>query len=197
MKDGWLVEYEKLHTCDYTEANCKTPATCKLCGVAKDDILSDTHSYVGGSCSICGVADPDYSGPVATSESLTMKATTGTLASDSLSISWTAANFTFTTNKASSTTAIRTDDSDHFRAYQGTETTISGSQITKIVITVTESKYATALAGCTFTDGVTATIDGNNVILTVTSGTLDSITITATAQWRLKNIEVFYLPAAE
>ena len=46
------------HACEeYTAATCKAPATCVVCGVAKDDVLAD-HTYVDGACSVCGVAEP-------------------------------------------------------------------------------------------------------------------------------------------
>ena len=128
-----------------------------------------------------------------TTESLEIFGTTGTLASDSLSISWEGTNVKFVTEKASSSTAIRTSDADHFRVYQGTKTTIScldGSAITKVVITTTGSSYATALANSTVTGG-TATADGT-IVTIVAESDATAIVITEGAQWRLSKVELTY-----
>jgi len=64
---GATFEAVGTHTCaKYTEATCTTPASCVVCGTAKDDVLSTEHSYVNGVCSLCGAADPNYEGAVAT-----------------------------------------------------------------------------------------------------------------------------------
>ncbi len=126
-------------------------------------------------------------------ESLNIFGTTGTLAGDSLSISWEGTNIKFVTEKASSTTAIRTSDADHFRAYKDSESIIScldGSTITKVVITTTGSSYATALANSTVTGG-TATADGT-IVTIVAESDATAIVITAGAQWRLSKVEVTY-----
>ena len=128
-----------------------------------------------------------------TPESLEIIGKTGTLAGDSLSISWQGTNIKFVTEKAESSTAIRTSDADHFRVYQGTKTTIScldGSAITKVVITTTGSSYATALVNSTVTGG-TATADGT-IVTIVAESNATAIVITAGAQWRLSEVEVTY-----
>ena len=67
MKDAWIDEIVK-HECDYNSATCAAPATCKICGVAKDGILSTEHNYVDGVCTICNGVDPDANGPVEITE---------------------------------------------------------------------------------------------------------------------------------
>ena len=132
------------------------------------------------------------------SESLNITATGGTLASDSLSISWEGTNFSVVNEKGTSSSAIRTSDSDHFRVYKNNSTTISaknGKQLSQIVITTTGSTYTTALLNSTFSDGVTAAADGNVVTLTLASA-MDAVVIDATsAQWRLNKVEVTYAAA--
>ena len=50
---GGTFENVGTHACaNYTEATCTTPATCIVCGVAKDDVLAD-HNYVDGVCTVC------------------------------------------------------------------------------------------------------------------------------------------------
>ena len=67
---------------------------------------------------------------------------------DGKTITWTFTNFTFMNEQDKSQTAIRNSDTDHFRVYQDSKTTITalnGQVMTKIVVTVTESKYASVL----------------------------------------------------
>ena len=52
--------FEKIgtHECsNYTDATCEVPATCVVCGVAKDDVLAD-HNYVDGFCTVCEAECP-------------------------------------------------------------------------------------------------------------------------------------------
>ena len=126
-----------------------------------------------------------------TTESLKISGTTGTLASDSSSISWEGTNIKFVTEKSSSTTAIRTSDDDHFRAYKGSKSIIScldGSVITKVVITTTGGDYIPAVNS--FENG-TAIIEGTTVTI-VANGNAKEIIINGLAQWRLSEIEVTY-----
>ena len=123
--------------------------------------------------------------------SLAITATGGTLSGDSLSISWSGANFTLLNEKAGSNTAIRTSDSNHFRVYASNKTTItaaSGKNLSQIVVTVTESKYASPLVTSVSNAGFTAVADGTTVTITVSG--VNSISFTASAQWRLNQIEV-------
>ena len=194
---GGTFEAVGTHTCtNYKDATCQAPKTCVVCGVAKDDVLSTEHDYVDGVCSVCGGIDPDYEGEVVVTEEETLDifATTGTLASDSLSISWEGTSFTFVNEKNTSSTDIRTSDSNHFRVYVGNKTTISakgGYEISKIVITCTSTDYANALAGNTTIEGATCEVSGSEVTLTVANG-VNTIVITTAKQWRLSSIAVYY-----
>ena len=133
-----------------------------------------------------------------TTESLEIFGTTGTLASDSLSISWVGENIKFLTEKNSSTTAIRVTDGDHFRVYQGTKTTITcnnGERISQVVITCTETKYASTMASWNI-EGASITANGKVVTITVADATLTKLVIVAAAQWRLSKVEVTYVSQA-
>ncbi|MBQ8495704.1 MAG: LPXTG cell wall anchor domain-containing protein [Clostridia bacterium] len=123
------------------------------------------------------------------SETLSIAATTGV--TGDRSISWAGESFTFMNEQHNSSNAIRVKDSDHFRCYQGSKTTITANsgKIAEIVITVTESKYVSALEGCTFSEGVSASANGNIVTLTVANG-VEAVTIVANAQWRLSSVKV-------
>ena len=187
IAQGATFEEVGTHTCStYTAATCQKPASCVVCKTAKDDVLAE-HNYVDGVCSVCG----GTVGVEVATESKAIAASTGTLASDGSTITWTADNFTLVSAK-NNTNAIRTQDTDHFRAYAGGSTTVSGSKITKVVITCTSATYAEVCAGSIKTEGVTASVSGSVVTFTVDEGTLDSIVIGATAQWRLNSIEVTY-----
>lgn len=120
-------------------------------------------------------------------ETLEIKATTGDLASDSGSISWTGTNFTCTNIKGS--TAIRTTDSDHFRVYANSSLKFTGlneKKFTKLVVTCTSSSYATVLKNGTWSSGVSVSVSGSDV--TITSTDLSEISVTVSAQTRINNV---------
>ena len=125
-------------------------------------------------------------------DTLAIKATEGTLAADSLSIAWATENFNILVEKNTSTTAINVENYDHFRCYAGSKTTITGKNgqtITKVVITVTESKYASVLVDNATAAGYTASADGLVITITVNSATLSYSNV---KQARINNIEIYY-----
>ena len=110
------------------------------------------------------------------------------------SISWTGTNFTLKNEQHNSSSAIRTSDSNHFRCYAGSKTTISGNdgaKVSQVVITCTGSSYATALNNSI--DKTLYTVEVNDLVITITpkDGAVDSIEIVTGKQWRLNNIVVF------
>ena len=115
------------------------------------------------------------------------KGTTGTK-----SISWTQEGFTVTNNQASSSNAIRTSDSDHFRLYAKSELIFTSSSKTfeKVVVTCTGSSYVSALETSAKNAGLTATVSGNDVTISTSSPTLAMPTITMSAQSRIKKVVV-------
>ncbi|MBQ8430218.1 MAG: InlB B-repeat-containing protein, partial [Clostridia bacterium] len=127
-------------------------------------------------------------------ETMSIFGSTGVKTSDSSSISWTGEHFTFTNNKASSTTAIRTSDSDHYRVYKSSTCTLSsknGELISEVVITSTGSSY---VSGCSPTSG-TKTTSGSTITITFTEAVTE-VSINSTAQWRLKTIVITYTEAS-
>ena len=121
-------------------------------------------------------------------ETLKIIATTGVLASDSGSISWTGTNFTCTNIKGG--TAIRTTDSDHFRVYANSSLKFTGlneKKFTKLVVTCTSSSYATALKSGTWSSGVSVSVSGS--VVTITSTGLSEISVKVSAQTRINNVE--------
>ena len=51
MKNGWIDEVVR-HTCDYSDATCAAPATCKICGATTGETAD--HTYENGVCTVCG-----------------------------------------------------------------------------------------------------------------------------------------------
>ena len=129
--------------------------------------------------------------PAAGETSFDLKASEGTLADDKLSITWDAETFTVIGKKEKSTNAIRTNDTDHFRVYKDAKLTISakdGKKITKAVFTTTTKDYAEALKNSISGEGLTVTVEGTVVTVTVSEGEFSELVIIATAQTRISNI---------
>lgn len=133
----------------------------------------------------CEYVNPEAPQPTIVEVSVT--GTTGTLASDNGSISWTVEDFTVTNVKGS--TAIRTSDSAHYRVYAGSTLKFTASEktISKVVVTCTSSAYATVLQTSAQNAGLTATVSGNNVTITSTS-TVSEMSMTASAQTRISKV---------
>ena len=126
-------------------------------------------------------------------ETFAIAANQGTL--NDKTITWNSDNFVFTGKQANSTSAIRTSDTDHYRVYAGSSFSITGNngqKITKVVITVTESKYAEVLVNSISSNGITATVNGTTVTLVVDAGSIDTINFSATAQFRVKQFVISY-----
>lgn len=113
-------------------------------------------------------------------------ANTGAL--DGKTITWDFDEFTVSTNQHNSSTAIRTTDTDHFRAYQGsllTFTAKGGKKFSKIVVTCTGSSYATELVNSFGTS--VATANGAEVTITCDSAEVSAEMV---KQVRLKKVAV-------
>ena len=125
-------------------------------------------------------------------------ASEGTLSGET--ITWTFSDFTWKTEKANSSTAIRTKDTDHFRAYKDSKTTITalgGKTISKVIIT---HKYTdNVLNQAAYASGSTAatvSLDSTGKITTIQLNTpAESLVIVAGAQWRVYTVEVVFYEA--
>lgn len=122
---------------------------------------------------------------------LSIFASTGTLAEDKTSISWTKDDVTVTAYKNTSNTAIRTSDTDHFRVYTNYIFTVASSAntISSVEYTCATAAYATALSNQTFSSG-TAAVSGTTV--TVTGVDASSLSFTASEQIRISSVKVNY-----
>lgn len=175
----------EIDTLDHTDLD-PVDHICDVCGAenVSEHVDADGDTVCDNGCGESVVAKEIKT------ESVSVAGSTGTLSSDSSKITWTGENATVVNAKGS--TAIRTSDSDHYRVYANSTLTISCEGMTQIVITTTSSSYATVLANGLKTAGATATVSGSTVTVTVTSGTLDEISFTPTAQTRINNVEVTY-----
>jgi hypothetical protein len=116
-------------------------------------------------------------------ETLSIYANKGSLSNKV--ITWTGTNFIFSNAQGSSTSAIRTSDTDHYRIYANSTITFTaknGKKFKKIVITCTGSSYATPLKNAL---GANATVSGSTVTWT---GSAETITGKVTAQSRINKI---------
>lgn len=129
-------------------------------------------------------------------ETIKVFGTTGTLASDKSNISWVGDYFTFTNNKGS--TAIRTSDSDHYRAYANSSNSIKTTAdvaITKIEITCTSSSYATECQ-TSINNSYSGAAGVSGSVVTASFDNVQEITFKSSAQWRLKQIVITYTVAS-
>ena len=179
-----------------TETGLTEGKKCSVCGefTVKQTEIPAEHHFDNGSCIVCGEPDPNQGGstePV--TESKKIYANQGSLSNKV--ITWTGDNFTFSNAQASSTSAIRTSDSDHFRVYAKSKVTIAvtSGTITEVVITCTSSSYASAMQTSAETAGYTVSVSGSTVTIKVDNK--QSITFDITAQTRINNVAVTYTPA--
>ena len=178
------------------EATCKTAGimvyTC-ACGDTKSETIEALgHTTTEGVCERCNETVGGTDAPVEKTETLNIYANKGTMGTKV--IAWTQGDVTVSNAQASSSSAIRTSDSDHFRVYASSELTISatGGSIKKIEITCTSASYANVLKGSLTTTGATATVSGSVVTVTVTAANVESILFTMTAQTRINKVVVTY-----
>ena len=164
---------------------CVSP--CATCGKCTNTACTETACTAKCDC------------PVAETKTVSMaiSGTTGTKAGDSSYISWTSEDITFTNKKTSNSSAIVNTDSTYYRVYANSEVVISanGGKISKVVITITESKYVTPMKTSLENAGYTVSVSGS--VVTITGVNASSIEFTASAQTRLSEIEVTYTPAAQ
>lgn len=152
-------------------------------------VPTDSENYkdsAAGTASVTTEADPNAEETTVEMNIFANKGTTGTN-----TISWTSGIVTVTNNKASSTTNIRTSDSDHHRVYANSKLVISvaSGTISKVVITVAGSEYVSPMETSFKNAGYTVSTSGTTVTVT---GNASAFTMTASAQTRLSKVAVTY-----
>lgn len=159
-------------------------------GVADLGTITFTNSVTGQKLAVKVTQATSYENAESSKVTMNIFANTGTL--NGKSISWTQDGFTVTNNQASSTSAIRTSDSDHFRVYAKSELVFTSSNKTfdKVVVTCSSASYVTALETSAKNAGLTATVSGSVVTISTSASTTAMPTINASAQIRIKKVEV-------
>lgn len=118
---------------------------------------------------------------------------TGVKSADNNSISWTQNDFKCINEKASSSTAIRTSDSDHYRIYKNSIlrfTAPSGKSFNTIVVSCpTTGQYLDPLKTSAENAGYTVSVSGKVVTIS-TPDYVSEISIIASAQFRISRVEV-------
>ncbi len=155
---------------------------------ARDTSIKLTYGNVYTTFTVSQATDA-----VSATESMSIYANKGTLASDKLSISWTSTsgNFTVTNNKASSSSAIRVTDSDHHRVYAKSNLVVTannGKKFTQVKITCTTSAYATVLKNAI--SG--ATVSGSVVTVNCTTPVSEVKSNNVSEQTRINKVEVTF-----
>ena len=103
-------------------------------------------------------------------ETIKVTGSTGVL-DGTASISWDGTNYQVVNYKDNSSTAIRTQDSDHFRVYVGNEFYVQGKDgalMSQVVIKCTGSSYMINDASNTVSTGWSASANGTTVTYTAT-----------------------------
>ena len=169
---------------------------CDVCNeiiVAQQIISMTNHTTENGVCDTCGqtiggTGEPEI--PAETTVSMDIFANKGNLANKV--ITWTKDDVTVSNAQGSSTSAIRTDDSDHHRVYKSSTLTIAvpnDATITKIVITCI-SGYVNGISTGAHNAGYT--VETNGTLVTITVSGKNEIKFTASEQGRITNVEVTY-----
>ena len=125
--------------------NTITVTATENTGTDREATLTIAYSSVSKEVKVKQLAKP-AEGSEEVTETMNVYGTNGSL--DNKVITWTGTNFTFSNAQGSSTSAIRTSDSDHYRIYANSTITLTahnGKKFKKVVFTCTSSDYATVL----------------------------------------------------
>ena len=166
------------HECSkYTEATCKDPALCVVCGTAKDDVLSTDHNYVEGLCTVCNGVDPDFEGEVVVPETAS-KSIADLIVSEGWTNTTTKQEFNLDDNVTvkvdGGSNTGKAYDGDHIRIY-ATDTpagtlTISvkeGYELVSVKVSTQTGTYAFLCVDGSTTDisNVKTEVSGSSVLL--------------------------------
>ena len=180
-----------------TPATCQNAALCDICGVETQAQLKCKDTNDDGNCDNgCGLpvenepVNPET--PVETTVSMDIFANKGSLTNKV--ITWTSGDVTVSNAQGSSTTAIRTSDSDHHRVYKSStlKISVSNATLTKVVITCT-SGYVNGVSNGAKNAGYS--VETNGTVVTITGSGETEISFTASEQARITKVEVTYTTA--
>ena len=190
---GGTFEEVGTHECSkWTEATCKTPATCVVCGATTGELAD--HDYVDGTCSVCGATE-STGGEVVAPTTVTASKTVAELITE---YGWTSSttkqsfnlddNVTVKINGGSNTG--KAYNGDHIRIYAtdspaGTITisVSEGYELVSIKISTLTGTYAFLYVDGTTTDisNVETAVSGSSVILNSVKNGSDGKQVRVTA----------------
>ncbi len=197
IAQGCTFEEVGTHSCSkYTDATCKDPAKCVVCGTAKDNILSTVHNYVNGICSVCNATDPDSDVVAPTTATLSFASANNRIESSTTQQIWKQNDITLTYSKGNYKNDLA-EYANPVRFYAGTEISITApGSITKLIFDCNSTSYATTLNTSIGTvEGATVTIS-NDKVTVVFATAVDSFSVTMSAQVRMDSLEVSYIAPA-
>lgn len=165
--------------------NTATEAREAVITLAYEGAAPKTITVKQAAAELGGGDEPDQ--PSNVTESLNIYANKGTL--NNKTISWTGENFVCSNSQASSTNAIRTTDTTHYRVYAKSvlNFTAKNDKKFKTIVVNCESGYADDLANSTYPSGVTASYSGNVVTITA-ANPVSEISITIKTQTRINKV---------
>ena len=168
-------------------ASTQYTISVKAVGDGTNYTTSEAKTHTGTTTAAQGGGD---AGGELVTETLDITGTTGDLASDNSSISWEGTYFTCINEKASSTTAIRTSDSDHYRVYVNSKLNFSaknGTTFNKLVLTCI-SGYVANTTNVTYPANLDVDVSGTKVTITCTEP-VSEISLTIKKQIRISKVE--------
>lgn len=181
------------HTCDWTEATCKAPATCKICGDTKGELAD--HKYDAGVCSVCGHVEGAAEAVTVTAKypggtTTNMKADTNNAATIGLDANL----FTVTAEKGASNTIVGLNKNGEIRlyAYNNDGNTLTFDMADGKTIKSITVKFS-AYAGCkVIVGGSTVATASGNVLTVDINANAFALKNDGTAQVKITSIEITY-----
>ena len=189
---GCTLDSYIAHPCsEYTEATCKGPASCTVCGTAQAGSSAVACVFVDGACKWCSAPE----GVAVSTATLSFADKANRTAFDTNQQVWEQNGITLTNDKGSSTSNVA-DYSAPARFYKSSTITVEGpGKITKIEFKANSASYATALQNSIVAAaGVTVSVDGSTVTV-VFAEAVDSFVIESLTggQVRMDSVTVSYL----
>ena len=159
------------HTCDWVDATCTVPQTCKVCGATQGEALG--HNMVDGVCANgCGLQE----GETLTTLTISMAdiATANSWANSIQYLTFTHEGFTFTASAGTNNGKYYTSGGGSWRFYSsesGTLTITAPEGKTIKSINITWSQGGLSCNGTAMSSGMATTVSGNEIVISATAKT--------------------------
>ena len=159
------------HTCDWVDATCTVPQTCKVCGATQGEALG--HNMVDGVCANgCGLQE----GETLTTLTISMAdiATANNWENAIQYLTFTHEGFTFTASAGTNNGKYYTSGGGSWRFYSsesGTLTITAPEGKTIKSINITWSQGGLSCNGTAMSSGIATTVSGNEIVISATAKT--------------------------